>query len=246
MSGPPDRPDEADLVEWIRHVATALPRDNFELPAEHAEDFLLLYGICLQSARFADAYMTLRGTNHEHEGQVLARSAFEHAVTAHWAFFTKNGTKRLGVAVNRGFDDYFSSMSSYLDSDEIRDTLAKRPVVDGTSVPKFTEMMWELDSGSFLKTSYRTLSLAAHPTHATVLKYIESVDGKTHLRHDPRDGSEYPVLYATAISAMLALSLIEYMVDPLEARVLLDEPSERLKLPILLNDAIPSERRREF
>lgn len=242
----PDRPDEDALVEWIRHVAATLPRNNFSVPAERAEDFLLLYGVCLQATRFSNAYLSLREAGFEHEGHALARSAFEHAVTAHWVYFVEGGTKRFGVDINRDFHAYFTAMGSYLDNEEVRETLSKRPVVEGKGMPSFTDMMWDLDSGSFLKTSYRTLSLSVHPTHATVSRYIESVDGNTELRHEPRDGSEYPVLYTAAISAMLALSLVEYIVDPFEARVLLDEPSERLKLPIFLVDAIPHERRRVF
>lgn len=45
---------------------------------------------------------------------------------------------------------------------------------------------------------------------------------------------------------MLALSLVEFIVNPFEARVLLDDASERLRLPILLNDSLPDVKRREF
>lgn len=242
-----ERPDEAALIDWVRHVAVTLPRDNFNVPAERAEDFLLLYGVCLQSARFANSYLTVRESGFEHEGHALARSAFEHAVTAHWVYFVKGGTRRFEVDINRDFHAYFTAMGDYLNNDEVREALSRHPIVEGKGLPSFTDMMRDLDADTlFLRTSYRTLSLGVHPTHATVSRYIESVDGRTELRHEPRDGSSYPVLYTTAVSAMLALSLVEYIVDPDQAKAMLDEPSERLKLPILINDGIPHEKQRRL
>src|SRR5690606_4037861 len=109
MPQPPERPDDDALIAWIRHVAATLPRAIFNLPAERAEDFLLLYGVCLQASRFANAYLKLRETGFEHEGHVLARSAFEHAVTGHWAYFVEGGVNRFRIEVNRDFDSYFTS-----------------------------------------------------------------------------------------------------------------------------------------
>lgn len=239
-----ERPEEAALIDWICHVDATLPRPEFNIPSERAEDFLLLYGVCLQASRYARSYLTLREAGFEHEGHALARSAFEHAITAHWVYFIEGGIDRFGIDINRDFHAYFTAMGNYLDNDEVRETLSKRPLLEGVGMPTFTQMMWDLDSGSFLKTSYRTLSLSVHPTHATVSRYIESVNGRPELRHEPRDGEQYPVLYTTAISAMLALSLVEYMVDPFNAKVMLDEPSERLRLPLFLVDAIPDSKRR--
>jgi hypothetical protein len=241
----PERPDEDALVEWIRHVAVSLPRDNFTVPSERAEDFLLLYGVCLQASRFGLAYLSLRETGFEREAQALARASFEHAVTAHWVYFTEGGPKRFGIAINRDFRAYFTSMGDWLDNAELRATAEKHPEAEGVGVPKFSQMLRDL-GGKFLVTTYRTLSLSVHPTHATVSGYLESVDGKTELRHEPRETATFPVLYSTAISSMLALSLIEHIVEPDAVAKLLDEPSERLKLPIYIHDELPEQIRRSF
>jgi len=240
------KPADAALKDWIRHVAEALPRDEFVVPKERSKDFLLLYGFCQQAARFALSYVLLSEQGFQREASTLARCSFEHAVTAHWVYFTQGGVERLGIDVNREFQGYYIAMSEYLGDDDMKELAGAHPTADGKGLPPFGQMMWDLDSGGFLRTSYRNLSLSVHPTHLTVSTYLEETDAGPHLRHEPRHGAQYPTLYTTAISAMLAYSLMEYIVDPFNAKVIVEQPSNELRLPPFLHDALPDDKRRAF
>lgn len=241
-----EKPTAAELEDWIRKVAEVLPRDKFIVPKERAKDLLLLYGFCQQAARFASSYVLLSNEGFQREAAALARCSFEHAVTAHWAYFTEGGVERLAIDVNREFKGYYIAMSEYLDNEELREDAEAHEAPDGKGLPTFSQMMWDLDSGGFLRTSYRNLSLSVHPTHLTVSTYLEETESGTQLRHEPREGIEYPMLYTTAISAMLAYSLVEYISDPFAARVLVEEPSNEMRLPPFLHDSLPDEKRRVF
>lgn len=237
------RPADEDLQAWIAHVAKNLPRDNFTIPSESSRDFQLLYGPCLQAARFAESYVALSAAGFGHEAGALARAAFEHAVTAHWVYFVAGGVDRFTRSISREQVTYASHMQEYLGLPPIEVPNSAPP--GGAGLPKFVDMMWDLDSHSFLRTSYRTLSLIVHPTHATVTNYLAVVENETQLRHQPEGASrQYPVLYTCAIASMLAYSLVEHIVDPLKARALVEEPSTSLRLPPWLDDALPSDRRR--
>lgn len=240
------RPPEDELVEWIQFVARELPRDNFQVPKASSRDFLILYGMCLQATRFASSYLQLRSSGFEPEAASVARSSFEHAVTAHWVYFVKGGVDRLAIAINDQFRSYHLAMSDYLHDDELRAQVLERNTEAGKGMPPFGQIMWDLDSGAYLRTSYKALSQLVHPTHQTVSSYLEDTPDGTQLRQEPRFAAGYATLYTVAISSMLAYSLMEYIVDPFGARVLVEEPASRLRLPPWLHDAIPDESRRVF
>mgnify|MGYP003631883692 CR=1 FL=1 len=247
MSAPnAEKPPAAELEDWIRKVADDLPRDEFIVPKERARDFQLLYGLCQQAARFASSYVLLSNQGFQREAAALARCSFEHAVTAHWSYFTEGGVERLAIDVNRDFKGYYMTMSEYLDDEEFRKQAESHEAPDGKGLPPVSHMMWDLDSGGFLRTSYRNLSLSVHPTHLTVSTYLEETESGTQLRHEPRGGAEYATLYTTAVAAMLAYSLVEYISDPLAAKVLVEGPSNKLRLPPFLHDSLPDKKRRVF
>lgn len=241
-----EKPSVSELEDWIRRVAEELPRDEFVVPEGRAKDFLLLYGFCQQASRFASSYVLLSNQGFQREAAALARCSFEHAVTAHWAYFTEGGMERLGIDLNRKFKGYYIAMSTYLDNDQLRDEAEAHRSPDGSGLPKFTEMMWDLDSNGFLRTSYQNLSLSVHPSHLTLSSYLEDTETGTQLRHEPRDGVQYPTLYTTAVAAMLAFSLLSHIADPFTTKVLVEEPSNHLRLPPFLHDALPDAKRRVF
>ncbi|MGL4339373.1 MAG: hypothetical protein ACRCSP_02970, partial [Rhodoglobus sp.] len=116
----------------------------------------------------------------------------------------------------------------------------------GKGLPKFTEMMWDLDSGGFLRNWYKILSLSVHPTHDTVTSFLEAGESGNQLRHGPRAAIGGFALHTTALSAMLAYSLVEYIIDSVAAEALLEEPSNDLALPPFLHDSLPDLKRRVF
>lgn len=236
------RPSEEALREWISFVATTLPQPNYEVPVERARDFQLLYGPCLQASRFASSFLELHDSEYSHEAGVLARAAFEHAVTAHWVYFTVGGLDRFANALVTDAAAYGSELDAYLGNvradEPRRQTSAK-------GLPPFGQMMWDLDSHSYLRTTYRSLSLRVHPTHTAVTGYLVNTPSGTELRHRP-DGSAtlFPTIYSCAISSMLAFALVRHIVDPLTAPSLVEDASNSLRLPPFLDDALQSDKRR--
>lgn len=122
------------------------------------------------------------------------RCSFEHAVEAHWCYFVEGGIERLAVDVNRKFRRHYLQMSHYLDNEELRGEAEALRERTGKGLPKFTEMMTNLDSGDFLRTSYANLSLSVHPTHLTVSAYLASDNSTTSLRHEAEVKVSYPTL----------------------------------------------------
>lgn len=237
------RPSDDALVEWIRHVEEALHRPIFTVRPEYAKDFEVLYGVILQSARYGIAFLRLREAGLHREAEALARAAMEHAVTAHWVFFTEGGLDRFAVAINADFRRYYEVMAEWLDDPALQEKVEEVSVYPGRGMPKFTQIMNDF-GGSFLTTAYKSLSLSVHATHHTVLKYLEHGDGGVEVRTEARDANSFPALYLTAISSMLALSLVEFMIDPSRAEELLDDASERLRLPIFIHSELAEEKRR--
>ncbi|GAA1230081.1 hypothetical protein JOF42_000348 [Microbacterium phyllosphaerae] len=237
------RPSEAALQEWITLVANALPQDTYEVPNERSRDFQLLYGPCMQASRFSASFVGLHVSDFSHEAGVLARAAFEHAVTAHWVYFTSGGLDRFASALVADAAAYRDDLDDYLGN--MRPTDREFAAIKGKGLPPFGQMMWDLDSHSYLRTTYRSLSLRVHPTHAAVAGYLVHTDEGTELRHRPEGSAElFPALYSCAISSMLAYALVRHIIDPMTAPSLVEEASVALRLPPFLDDALPSEKRR--
>lgn len=168
----------------------------------------------MQASRFAGSFVELYDSDFAYEAGVLARAAFEHAVTAHWVYFTVGGLDRYSKALRR-------------------------------TSPPFGQMMWDLDSNSYLRTTYRWLSVIVHPTHSAVSGYLARTDGGMELRHCPAGAAKlFPALYSCAISSMLAFALLRHIVDPATAPSLVEEKSVTLRLPPFLDDALQPEKRR--
>lgn len=238
-----ERPDDDPLVEWIAFVDESLQRPEFTIRPEFAKDFEVLFGVVRQASRFGMAFLTLRESGMIREAEAVARAAMEHAVTAHWVFFTKGGLDRFVVAVNANFRSYYRVMAEWLEYPDLTSKVEAVSEVTGSGMPNFTQIMTDF-GGKFLTTTYKSLSLSVHPTHHTVLKYLEHSEGRIEVRNEARDPTPFPALYITAIASMLTLSLIEYMTDPEAVAEKLDEPSERLRLPMFLHDELPNSKKR--
>lgn len=242
MPGIP-RPTETALREWIAFVADAVVQPAYEVPAERARDFQLLYGPCVQASRFAASFVELYDSDFAHEAGVLARAAFEHAVTAHWVYFTVGGLDRYSKALMADITTYRNELDDYLGN--ARENDPEPATTTSKGLPPFGQMMWDLDSNSYLRTTYRSLSLIVHPTHSAVSGYLVRTDGGLELRHRPAGAANlFPALYSCAISSMLAFALLRHIVDPVTAPSLVEEKSVTLRLPPFLDDALQSEKRR--
>lgn len=239
------RPPKAALRSWIKEVASALPDAGYAIPGGRNRDFGLLYGPCIQASRFASSYLTLETAGFAYEGAAVIRAAFEHAVTAHWAYFTTGGIDRFAVAIDRSFTDHNMAMAKFLDNEELQDAVSSRPARPGKGLPTFTDRMRDLDSSKYLETTYRSLSLALHPTHAAVTGYLVTGPDHVELKPEPDPSRDnYPELHTAALSAMLAKSLLEHIINPERARTSLETVSTRLQLPPFIHDGLAESMRR--
>lgn len=237
------RPTESALKEWIAFVADAVVQPSYEVPLERARDFQLLYGPCVQASRFVASFVELQESDFSHEAGVLARSAFEHAVTAHWVYFTEGGLDRFAYALTMDAAAYRDELDDYLGNARV--DVSRLTDAKSKGLPPFGHMMWDLDSSSYLRTTYRSLSLRVHPTHSAVTSYLIRTEDGTELRHRPESSATlFPALYSCAISAMLAYALLRHIVDPTTAPSLVEDASVALRLPPFLDDALPTDKRR--
>ncbi len=76
---------DALLAFILRYIQVPSRRDEFKVDTQRQDEFLLLFGLTHRVRRLAQAYLRLRKGDFEVEGQILVRSALEHAVTAQWA-----------------------------------------------------------------------------------------------------------------------------------------------------------------
>lgn len=237
------RPSEEALRDWIAFVAEAVLQSTYQVPVERARDFELLYGPCVQATRFASSFVALHDAGFSHEAGVLARSAFEHAVTAHWVYFTVGGLDRFATALATDAAAYRDELDDYLGNE--RGHAPGPAATKPKGLPPFGQMMWDLDSHSYLRTTYRSLSLRVHPTHSAVTGYLVRTKGGTELRHRPAQTEAlFPSLYSCAISSMLSFALLQHIVDPAAAPGAVEEASVTLRLPPFLDDALQSDKRR--
>jgi hypothetical protein len=239
-------PPSQELAAFVRDVELRLP--TLEVPQNRPQrlDFLMLYGFCTQAARFSSAAMLQVDAGYSREASASVRCALEHAITAHWCLFTREGMPRLMIEMRRGFTGYLASMGEYLQDEEVLALVAEQPTSEGKGLPRFSDMMFDLDEHRFLRQHYAMYSHAVHPTSITVTAYRDEDGDITHLRSVPRESNEQGVSYVAAVASMLALSALEHTIDPWLAPSNVEEDGERLRLPAYLQHAIPSNKRRVF
>lgn len=208
-------------------------------------DFLLLFGLLQRVRHLARCHMVLTKQGYGSVGRMLVRAAIEHAVTAHWVFFTQGGVDRLRVAIARDQLELALALGS---EDQEHLTALSEAIPYGKGLPKWTDIMRESDDpANFLKQSYRVLSQTAHVTHATAADAFSLSDsGELSLVMRPEDQLEHEVLYALAGSCMLSAWLFAVMAEDKDEQVRLISWSRDLSIPWTISGNLPAEKRRNF
>lgn len=241
-----DRPAEHELEAWIEDCVSAVrDRQEYVVLRTRSAEFLALYGLIGRTSRFADAYLQLVGLGLSHEAVPLARAALEHAVTAQWVFLVRGGIDRYRVAIARDLREHYTTMAEYLGKPEfVAEVAALGPPPAGKALPRFMEMLRELDQGHFLETSYHMLSQQVHVTHAAVTSFLEPSEDLTHFRYEQDYPYGYQATYVVAEACMLMRWIQATLTGDEDLLGELDKKSDELTLPMNLIESLPAERRR--
>ncbi len=190
------------LLRFIRYRDT---EEQVTVLEEHAGVFPGVYGVCQRVRRYTHAYLTLSRKGMGPEGHLLVRAALEHAVTAQWVFFKKDGAARLQAKI--AHDQLrLATMAGELDADDPLVLQLREAIPNGKRMPDWAHIRNALDDDTrFLSHSYQVLSQAVHVAHGVVRDVVDfEPDGGFSLRARPDDDLEHQVLYTTAASALLA------------------------------------------
>lgn len=242
----PKQPSVEALTNFIEEsVAGLKDKDEFTVKREQANEFLLLFGACARTIRYADAYLTLARSGFSAEAVPLARAALEHAITAQWVFILKGGVDRFRVDTAHGHKEHYDTLATWLKHEELAAEVAAMPALPtGKRMPKFTQMMRELDKDKFLETSYHILSQQVHVSHSTVFSFLDWDDDTYTVKYDQQNPYEYQTAYVAAVSCMLVRWVIAKLTNDEEELAHLDTSSDELILPMTLEDEVPLDKRR--
>lgn len=224
-------PPEDELLTWIDDVAHSLEREPFSIPDEDVNMLLGVYGVCAQSIRFSTAYASLYRAGHEREAIVLARAAFEHAITAQWAYFVDGALARLGASAHHTSQGFYVKMGTYLNRPDVVDEALRAYEESGKGMPPFSDRMRALDHGAFLETHYKMFSQYSHVTGSTVTGFLESEGERLALVADPNDPNRHATLYVVAVVTTLAAWILEVLMGGAESLRAFEERADALSLP---------------
>ncbi|KQQ94613.1 hypothetical protein ASF62_11125 [Leifsonia sp. Leaf325] len=226
-------------------------RDVYHIPAGWKTiAFERLWGICIQSIRHSRAYLILLDAGFEREAFTNARAALEHAITAQWVFHRHDGLDRLAVEMIGKEKQYYSDMAVWLDDAQLAGKADAIDVPTGAAMPKFMQILREVDDGEFLETTYANLSLPTHVRAGSQTEYWQR-DGDTfRIRFEPHHLIRYPGTHAAALAAMFAVAILMELMELMEltedhaALVRIDAVSEDLLLAVSLRRYLPEDNRR--
>lgn len=209
-------PDRDSLSPWmIRYLQDRDHANGIEVRQESAWDFHVLGGILERVRRATKAYLVLEKRGYGVEGRFLVRSAIEHAVTAQWAYLTRDGIDRLQVMMvlarrsyaNTARDDGDPRWSDVMT--EIERQIPRNP--DGSQkrgMPKFTGrdgVLAMMDATGYLRRGYTVLSRAGHPTDQAVTDYFAmEEDGTMAIADRPAEDHAAPVFHTLATCGVLS------------------------------------------
>lgn len=183
--------------------------DRFEVQVGNGSDFELLIGIVTRIRRLTGAYMRLHKAGFTAEGEVLARSALEHAVTAQWAYLVKGGMDGLAYSFHKSQGDILKALYEQTNDEDVQTRYLQHLATprQGKRLPSISGSGGMLDQfkNPFLSLSYRVLSQRVHVSSSTFTDALEmGDDGKTlEVVEAPTGKYHYESVSCLAISAML-------------------------------------------
>lgn len=224
--------------------------DEFRVRSESGSDFELLIGIVTRVRRLTGAYLRLHKVGFAAEGEVLARSALEHAVTAQWSYLVDGGMERLAYSIHKSQGDILKALYEQTDDQDVQDRYVKHMATHGPGlgVPSISRNGGMLDqfNNPFLSLSYRVLSQRVHVSSSTFTDaFAMGDDGKTlEVVEAPTGEYHYESVSCLAASAMLVSWILARLEGNTAELSTLVSIANELSLPYRLDLALDAELRR--
>ncbi|WP_147441645.1 DUF5677 domain-containing protein [Mycetocola lacteus] len=241
---------EAEFTKWIREcISSVRDAQNFAIEAHRRDEFLLLHGLIVRTLRYCDAFLLLNKSGFEVEATALARAALEHSITLQWVFLVEGGVERYRVFASQRIRNHYKQLAEWEDHDELRSAVNDMPpVFEGSGLGSFSDLLKNLDDGSFLIEQYHLLSQQVHVTHETVLSALTLENGETGILWDQQYPYRRSATQICAISSMFARWVLANQTNDTELLAYLDQVSEALVIPMNLATQVrqPQVLRNEF
>lgn len=206
----------------------------------------MTFGCCVQTIRFAEAYLVLVEQGLTLEARTAARAALEFAATIEFAYLRKDGLDMLSNSAERASWSLEQRMDDWLGYDG---PPAGPQPIDGPRLPKLSTpngIFAALDPDNrLLGPGYAILSQGTHVTNETLTAFFRKTPDKPGMwlnvrRHD--EMAEYTRVLV-AQSCMLVSWIFARTADRFERLEALEASAKQLHLPTRLDKEWPDELR---
>lgn len=237
---------EAFVNRCIEHFATD---DSRSVPVAHERSFRMIFGVCLQTVRYAEAYLVLYKQGLSLEARAIARSAIEHAATAEYAYFRVAGLDELAVSAERaGWSlkdrmHRWTGIAGYAPGPEP----PKAKGLPSMTKENGTGLLRILDPATIMfDPGYAILSQAVHVTEETITGFFRespASSGSLAIHHRRDDDLAGLSIYLVAEACMLVAYIDAYVREDEKLLRELEFRSEQLRLPMRLDEDWPDDLR---
>lgn len=240
---------EAFINRCIEHFASG---DLRRIPAALEQDFRMVFGVCLQTVRYAEAYLVLYKQGLSLEARAIARSAIEHAATAEYAYFRVDGLDELAVSAERAGWSLKDRMHRWTGIPEYAPgpKPSKATGLPGMTKDNGAGLLRILDPETImLDPGYAILSQAVHVTEETLTGFFRESPGGAarngaliidHRRDDQLAGLS---IFLVAEACMLVTYIDAYLRGDENLLRELEFRSDQLRLPMRLDEDWPDDLR---
>lgn len=236
--------DPEGMRTFIRSVvAEFASRRTRRIPPARGREFKMTFGCCVQTVRYAEAYMMLCNNGLSLEARAPARAALEHAVTVEWAYFRVGGLDRLANSATATSWDIRDRLHRWRHT---ADDPGDRPeFTNAEKLPRLTTtegLLKQLDPDDvLLNPGYAVLSQGVHVTNQTVTGFFRTSNQQRgiEINHHRQDNLADYTLHLVAASCMLVSWIQAHVLENNERLGELDAISDALGLPIRLDDLWP-------
>jgi hypothetical protein len=244
----PPEPRTDDMIAFIRScVAYFAPRGVPSMPPDRQREYRMTFGCCVQTVRYAEAFLILRDQGFSLESRTTARAVREHAATVEYAFLHIDGLDMLARTADHTSFSIRERMAEWtgdnrftpgaLDVANTRRSrlpaLARsprndprRPILDALDPDKV-----------LLQPGYAVLSQAVHVTNQAVAQFFSWSPDRETLIVNTRAQDEladYSV-FLVAASCMLVTWMYAHVREDVDKLAELDLISDDLLLPVRLD-----------